>query len=54
MAFSGFPDGKVYMTPVPAQFFSELLLEIDHLAEFKLSLYVIWKLDKMKGAMRFL
>ena len=42
------------MTPLPAQFFSELLPEIDHLAELKLSLFAIWKLDRMEGENRYL
>ena len=53
-SFPGFPEGKLRLTPVPAQFFSELLPEIDHLAELKLSLYAIWKLDRMEGEIRFL
>ena len=52
--FSGFPEGKVRMTPVPVQFFSELLPEIDHLVELKLCLYAIWKLDRMEEEIRYL
>ena len=40
--------------PVPGQFFSDLLPEINHLPELKLSLYAIWKLDQMEGDIRFL
>jgi DnaD/phage-associated family protein len=52
--FNGFPEGKVRQTPIPEPFFSELLAEIDDLAELKLTLYVFWRLDRMEGAFRFL
>ena len=53
-SFVGFPSGKVHMTPVPAQFFSELLTEIDHLGEMKVTLYAIWFLDRLEAPVRFL
>ncbi|MBI2976543.1 MAG: primosomal replication protein N, partial [Chloroflexi bacterium] len=37
--FSGFPSSKVRSTPVPNPFFSELLPQIDHLGELKVTLY---------------
>jgi DNA replication protein len=52
--FEGFPEGKVHLTPIPAQFFSELLPEIDDLYELKLTLYVIWRLDRMEQPIRYL
>ncbi len=52
--FSGFPEGKLRLTPVPDPFFSELLPQIDDLAELKLTLYVFWRLDHMEGAFRYL
>jgi len=54
MTFDGFPSGKVRLTPVPAQFFSELLPQIDHLGEIKLTLYVFWRLDRMEQPVRYL
>lgn len=42
------------MTPVPAQFFSELLPEIDHLGEMKVSLYAFWFLDRLEAPVRYL
>ena len=51
--FMGFKDGKLRATPVPGQFFTELLPEIDHLAELKVTLYTIWRLDRSEGAFRF-
>jgi len=52
--FTGFPPGKVHLTPVPAQFFSELLPEIDHLGELKVVLYAFWRLDRQEGPFRYL
>lgn len=52
--FRGFPEGKVHLTPIPATFFRELLPEIDHLGEFKICLYLFWRLDRMEGSIRYL
>jgi DnaD/phage-associated family protein len=52
--FNGFPGGQVHLTPVPGSFFSELLPQIDHLGELKLTLYVFWRLDRLEGAFRYL
>jgi DnaD/phage-associated family protein len=57
--FTGFPDAKsdavrVHLTPIPAQFFDELLPAIDHLGELKVTLYAIWKLDRMESDVRYL
>lgn len=53
-SFAGFPAGKVHLTPVPAQFFTELLPQIDHLGELKVTLYAIWHLDHQEGNLRYL
>jgi DNA replication protein len=52
--FPGFPSGKVHMTPVPAPFFSELMPEIDHLGEMKVTLYAFWFLDRLEAPVRYL
>jgi DnaD/phage-associated family protein len=52
--FRGFSEGKVRLTPIPGPFFSELLPEIDHLGELKLTLYAFWRLDRMEGIFRYL
>jgi DNA replication protein len=52
--FSGFPDGPVRMTPLPAPFFSELLPQIDHLGELKITLYAMWRFSQQEGPYRFL
>ena len=52
--FSGFPEGKTRIVPVPAAFFAELLPAIDHLAEFKATLYAFWSLSRKEGEVRYL
>jgi hypothetical protein len=47
--FVGFPEGKVSVTPLPDLFFSELLTQIDDLAELKLTLHVFWRLAHHKS-----
>ncbi len=54
MTFAGFPPGKVRLVPIPAQFFRELLPQIDHLAELKVVLYAMWRLSMQEGAYRYL
>ncbi len=46
--FSGFPDGRLKVTPLPNLFFSEVLAEIDDLAELKVTLHVFWLLANSK------
>lgn len=52
-SFSGFPAGKVYFTPLPNLFFSELLPAIDDLAELKVTLHIFWLLHQKKGYPRY-
>jgi len=52
--FGGFPPGKVRFTPIPAQFFSDLLPEIDHLGEMKVTLYALWFLERQEGSLRYI
>lgn len=52
--FTGFPPGKQRLTAIPNQFFSELLPNIDHLAELKVTLYAFWALSQQEGDVRFL
>ena len=52
-AFKGFPAGNVRYTPLPDQFFSQLLPSIDDLAELKVTLHVLWLLHKQKGYPRY-
>lgn len=53
-AFSGFPTGKIHLTPIPGPFFSELLPAIDHLGELKVTLYAFWFLDHLEAPVRYL
>ena len=47
--FSGFPTGKVEVTPLPNLFFSELVPAIDDLAELKVTLHIFWLLAHSKN-----
>jgi DnaD/phage-associated family protein len=47
--FSGFPAGKQPYAPVPDLFFSDLLPEIDHLGELKVTLHVFWLLTRKRA-----
>jgi DnaD/phage-associated family protein len=51
--FAGFPAGKLTTTPMPNQFFSELLPLVDHLAELKVTLHLFWLIGKKRGALRY-
>ncbi len=53
-AFNGFSAGKTHNTPIPAQFFTDLLPKIDNLDELKVTLYVLWALDRQEGSFRCL
>jgi DNA replication protein len=54
MTFKGFPDGKTRQTQLPSRFFSELLPQIDDLAELKVTLFCFWALPQKEGEHRFL
>jgi DNA replication protein len=47
-SFKGFPEGRSRPTPIPAEFFSLLLPEIDSLAELRVTLYVLWYLERQE------
>ena len=53
-SFPGFPSGKVRLTPIPGPFFSELMPQIDHLGELKVTLYAFWFLDRLEAPVRYL
>ena len=52
--FKGFAEGKLRLTPVPGPFFTELLPDIDHLGELKVTIYAFWRLDRKEGAFLYL
>jgi DnaD/phage-associated family protein len=51
--FSGFPSGKLTFVRLPDLFFSELLPQIDHLAELKVTLHIFWLLQSKKGSLQY-
>ncbi|MBC7232108.1 MAG: DnaD domain protein [Chloroflexi bacterium] len=51
--FSGFPSGKLTFARLPDLFFSELLPQIDHLAELKVTLHIFWLLQGKKGSLQY-
>lgn len=53
-AFSGFPDGRLRATALPALFIAEALAEIDDPIELKVTLYLFWRLAEVKRYPRFL
>lgn len=52
--FSGFTDEGLSLTPLPKEFFTELLPMIDHLGELQITLYIFWALDHKEGNFRYL
>jgi DNA replication protein len=52
--FNGFTDDREGVIPLPAQFFSQLLPEIDNLEELKLTLYIFWRLEQIEGEFRYI
>jgi DNA replication protein len=52
--FIGFPDKKMKQVIVPDLFFTDLLPQIDDLAELKLTIYVFWLLNEQVGDLRYL
>jgi DNA replication protein len=53
-SFAGFKKNKGQPTSIPAQFFTDLLPEIDHLGELKVCMYALWQLDKLEGSFRWI
>jgi DNA replication protein len=52
--FIGFPDVKMKPVVIPDHFFTELLPQIDDLAELKLTLHCFWLLNEQAGELRYL
>jgi DnaD/phage-associated family protein len=52
--FQGFSNQKTHLVPIPEPFFHDLLPLIDHVAEFKVTLYAFWFLDQQEGSLRFI
>jgi DnaD/phage-associated family protein len=52
--FIGFPDTKLRPVVIPDLFFTDLLPQIDDLAELKLTLHCFWLLNEKSGDYRYL
>jgi DnaD/phage-associated family protein len=52
--FEGFPKGESETVLIPARFFSDLLPQIDDLAELKVTLYCLWAVQQREGTYRYL
>jgi len=52
--FVGFPDVKMKPVKIPDFFFTDLLLQIDDLAELKLTLHCFWLLNEQEGQLKYL
>jgi DnaD/phage-associated family protein len=51
--FKGFTDSETFSV-LPNSFFHRLLKQIDDLAELKVTLYLIWRIEHMEGPFRVL
>jgi len=47
--FSGFPDGKTSSVRMPDVLFTDLVPQVDDLAELKVTLLVLWRLAQMRS-----
>jgi DNA replication protein len=54
MGFVGFADVKMKAVIIPDLFFTDLLPQIDDLAELKLTLHCFWLLNEQSGEFRYL
>ena len=52
--FPGFTPGQARTTPVPTEFFSEIMPIVDDLAELKAILYTFWQLAQGSGDVRYI
>lgn len=52
--FAGFSASMSNTTPVPNQFFSDLLPKINHQGELKVTLYCFWRMTIKEGKIRYL
>lgn len=51
--FQGFPKGKVRLTSIPEQFFTEILPHIESVHVIKVLLYIFWVLNQRDGNIRY-
>ncbi len=53
-SFKGFPDGKMPLIRIPEPFFRQVLPQIDHLGELKVTLQAFWLLEHLEGGFPYL
>ena len=53
MDFKGFTDSETF-TPLPDTFFRKLMSEIDDVDELKVTLYALWRIERMETRLRLL
>ena len=53
MPFQGFSSKKTRIIPIPEAFFTELLAEVNSLAELKVILYAFWFLSRQESSLQF-
>ena len=51
--FSGFPSGRARMVPIPEVFFTELLPQIEHPGELRVTLACLYHLARRSGPLRY-
>lgn len=51
-AFAGFPPGRNPYVPLPEQFFTMILPEIEDVGELKVTLHLFWRLSQKRGIPR--
>jgi DnaD/phage-associated family protein len=52
-SFSGFTSAGNRAVPLPLEFFTELLSEIDELGELKITLYTFWYISHLESKIKF-
>src|SRR3984893_1153430 len=50
--FTGFPSGKNPFVPIPENFFTEVLPEIEDSAELKVTMHIFWLMAQKQGTSR--
>jgi DNA replication protein len=52
--FGGFENGKSQPIPIPAEFFTDVLPDIEDLSELKVTLYVLWHFEMQDDEVRYI
>jgi len=54
MTFPGFSENISSFVSIPEQFFRQVLLKINDLAELQLTLYIFWRFQHQEGSFRYI